>query len=339
MYKNSYKYFENRECKYFPCHELNPDTDGFNCLFCYCPLNCRNHCPGNFTWIEKDGYRIKNCMECTYPHRPENYEAIMEFLKSPEKSQRLKVKQVFANYVAAYDPTNPKIALKIAHTYRVADLCERIARSEQLSEEDIEIAWLCGMLHDVGRFEQAKRYNTFEDSKSIDHANFGADLLFVEGLYENYVSEGSVWATPHNREIVERAIRNHSRFRLEEDLTKEQILFSNILRDADKIDIFRVNCETPLDEIYNVSMEELKNSSVSDLVKQDFREGHVVLRDHRKTAIDYVVSMVGLYNELVFPISCKETKDQGYMDQLLNFPTENEDAKNFLSEMRNKIFE
>ena len=60
--------------------------------------------------------------------------------------------------------------LKIDHTYRVAALCEQIARSIPLTEEQTDHAWLAGLLHDVGRFEQLRRYGTFEDAKSIDHA-------------------------------------------------------------------------------------------------------------------------------------------------------------------------
>ncbi|MBQ1681862.1 MAG: metal-binding protein [Agathobacter sp.] len=80
--KNSYRFFENRECEYYPCHK---GIDHLNCLFCYCPLYSRKHCPGTHTWIEKDGVAIKNCTDCTFPHEPENYPVIMEFLKHPEK--------------------------------------------------------------------------------------------------------------------------------------------------------------------------------------------------------------------------------------------------------------
>lgn len=76
--ENSYRFFENRSCKYFPCHEGLTD---FNCLFCYCPLYHREHCPGKPEYREKDGRRIKVCTNCTFPHQPENYDIIMEFLR------------------------------------------------------------------------------------------------------------------------------------------------------------------------------------------------------------------------------------------------------------------
>ena len=54
------------------------------------------------------------------------------------------------------------IILKKEHTYRVANLSEKIARSisdiYDLSEGDVDLAWIIGMFHDIGRFEQVKRY-------------------------------------------------------------------------------------------------------------------------------------------------------------------------------------
>lgn len=98
---------------------------------------------------------------------------------------RERVKNTFAEYTSGYNATDPKIKLKIDHTYRVAELCELISRDLKLDEYETDVAWLTGMLHDVGRFEQIKRYNTFNDARSVDHANFGADLLFKEGLIDH----------------------------------------------------------------------------------------------------------------------------------------------------------
>lgn len=75
---NSYKYFENRDCKYYPCHE---GIDSINCLFCYCPLYSFDSCPGKNHYIEKDGKRIKVCTDCNFPHEAKNYEKILEVLK------------------------------------------------------------------------------------------------------------------------------------------------------------------------------------------------------------------------------------------------------------------
>jgi len=74
-YENSSRYFENRACKYYPCHQ---GAEHINCLFCYCPLYTLEHCPGDPVIREKDGRRIKSCINCTFPHQPENYEKVAE---------------------------------------------------------------------------------------------------------------------------------------------------------------------------------------------------------------------------------------------------------------------
>jgi Zn-finger protein len=75
--ENCSRYFANKQCEYFPCHE---GLDEFNCLFCYCPLYLREHCPGNPKYIESKGRIIKSCNDCTFPHKPENYDTIIKFL-------------------------------------------------------------------------------------------------------------------------------------------------------------------------------------------------------------------------------------------------------------------
>lgn len=147
---------------------------------------------------------------------------------------RENVRKKFADYTANYNAKDEKIKLKINHTYRVAGLCDRIADSIGLVGEDRDIAWLLGMLHDVGRFEQIRRYHTFNDANSIDHAKLGADLLFNDGLMEEYVP--GLLEQPE-RDLVELAIRQHNTYRLPETLTEREATFCKLIRDADKIDI------------------------------------------------------------------------------------------------------
>jgi len=66
----NHQFFQNRECKYFPCHK-GIDEKEFNCLFCYCPLYALGKkCGGNFKYNEKG---IKDCSGCLVPHMRENY--------------------------------------------------------------------------------------------------------------------------------------------------------------------------------------------------------------------------------------------------------------------------
>ena len=77
----SERFFENRDCKYFPCH-AGMEGQPFNCLFCYCPMNPYEDCPGNPVYREtKNGRMIKVCTGCTFPHQAEHYDEIMDFLR------------------------------------------------------------------------------------------------------------------------------------------------------------------------------------------------------------------------------------------------------------------
>lgn len=249
---------------------------------------------------------------------------------------RERVKNTFAEYTSGYNATDPKIKLKIDHTYRVAELCELIARNLKLDEYETDVAWLTGMLHDVGRFEQIKRYNTFNDAQSVDHANFGADLLFKEGLIDTYVDG---FHDDKYCVIVENAIRNHSAFRIDERLDEYTVMFCNILRDADKVDIFRVNVDTPAEDIYNVTTEELRNSQVSPEVMAAFDERHAVLRSCKKTVVDHVAGHIALTFELVYPISLQIAKERGYLDKMMAFESDNEVTGKQFEEIRAKLNE
>ena len=76
--ENSHRFFENKECKYFPCHK---GLEELNCLFCYCPMYTREKCPGTPSYMELEGRKIKVCTDCIFPHDPEHYDTIIEMLK------------------------------------------------------------------------------------------------------------------------------------------------------------------------------------------------------------------------------------------------------------------
>ena len=75
---DSYKFFANKDCKDYPCHE---GIEEMNCLFCYCPLYHMDSCPGTPSYTEKDGRTIKICTSCIFPHKAENYDEVIGTLR------------------------------------------------------------------------------------------------------------------------------------------------------------------------------------------------------------------------------------------------------------------
>ena len=226
---------------------------------------------------------------------------------------RKKIERVFADYAAGYDADNIKIRLKIDHTYRVASFTERIADSLSLDRTDVDFAWLSGMLHDIGRFEQLKRYGTFIDRLSVDHAELGADILFEEGLINTFTDMD---AAPERRNMLETAIRLHNKLALPEDLDDQTRMFSDILRDADKCDIFRVLTEPPFDE-RNQKIMQTKDPA-RESVMEYVRKHQCVPRNKEYTALEGLISQCCMAFELVYPESKRIVKEQGYLDSLLN---------------------
>jgi putative nucleotidyltransferase with HDIG domain len=181
----------------------------------------------------------------------------------------IKAKDAFENYVRSYDLKDKNINLKYHHTYKVVELMAELAFRLGLSKEDIELAKLIGLLHDIGRFEQLKEYDSFSD-KNMDHADFGCHYLFQDYHIRDYgIDEDTETA-----KIIEKAIRNHNKLEIEEGLNEKELLFAKMIRDMDKVDIFRVLAiefknEFTANEVSKEVLEEfsLKKSIPNKLVK------------------------------------------------------------------------
>lgn len=244
------------------------------------------------------------------------------------KVDRKKAQEVFAEYVENYDETNTRIKLKIEHTYRVAELCEKIAQNLGLSSEDVDIAWLMGLLHDIGRFEQLKRYGTFNDAQSINHAKLGVEILFEEQKIRGFIEDDS------EDMLIKDAIDCHNAYRIPEDFSDRTKTFSNILRDADKIDIFKVHVLIPLEEIYNTSKKEIYTSSITKEVLDNFMEKDTVLRTLKKTQVDNVVGNISLIFGLVYKESIKIAAEQGDLYKFMEFKSQNDQVNKEFDKIR-----
>ena len=89
----------------------------------------------------------------------------------------------FEAYVHEFDLTNFDLERKYRHSYRVMKLMEQLAHSLKLSEEDVTLACIIGLLHDIGRFEQLKEVDSYDDTK-FEHADFGTQYLKTSHFLE-----------------------------------------------------------------------------------------------------------------------------------------------------------
>lgn len=146
------------------------------------------------------------------------------------------LRRIFSSYVRRFytgdEGDQRNIALKEDHTERVCENIVQIAREGSLQAQDIPLVAAAALFHDVGRFPQYAQYGTFRDSMSVNHGKLGAEVLEQEGMLSSL--------TERERHLVIHSVRFHNAFALPDGSDETERLFLKMLRDADKLDIWRV---------------------------------------------------------------------------------------------------
>ena len=220
----------------------------------------------------------------------------------------IKAKEVFKEYVKNYNPEDPQIELKISHIQRVADVARKTAQYLELSEEDIGLAELIGLLHDIGRFEQIKQYHTFIDKKSINHGEFGAKLLFEEGLIRNFIDDNQY------DNIIKNAILNHNRAKIDSSLSERELLHAKIIRDSDKTDILYILTFDKTKTCYGV--EDFTNQKFTDEIYREFIEDRIINYANMENEADILVAHFAYIFDFYYEYGLKVVKENEYMDKL-----------------------
>ena len=223
----------------------------------------------------------------------------------------------FERYLDGYDRENGKVRLKIVHTYGVVEQSAEIARRMKLPEEDAALAELIALLHDIGRFEQLRRFDSFLP-ETMDHASCGVKILFgepagrgAEGLIRRFVSE-TQWD-----EIIRTAIAKHSDFVLEGIDDERILLHARLIRDADKLDNCRVKLEDALETFMDVPADAIGASKISEKVRRDALSGRSILSSDRATPMDYWVSYLAYFYDLNFRESLDIVEEKDYVRRII----------------------
>ena len=219
-------------------------------------------------------------------------------------------KQEFEKYLDEYDREDEQICLKIVHTYGVVKYAGEIARKMECSGEDVELAELIGLLHDIGRFEQIRRFHSFEPG-TMDHAVFGAELLFgEEKLIRRFVEDDKF------DELIDAAIRKHSDFKLEGIHDARTLFHAKLIRDADKLDNCRVKLEASVEAMLGVSEKAAGEGLISPAVWESCLRRESVLSADRHVPVDYWVSYLAQYYDINFPETCEIIEEEDYINRI-----------------------
>ena len=198
----------------------------------------------------------------------------------------------FKDYVANYDLTNDKINTKFNHSIRVMNLSKKYAKKLGFNNQDIKIASQIGLLHDIGRFEQIRIYNTYNDSESVDHADLGVKILFRDNVISKFDIDKNGY------QLIKVAIKNHNKYAIESGLSEKELLHAKLIRNMDKIDILYIY--SSLIELTTTEDE------ISPLVLKKIKNNECVQNDDRRNINDQIAS----YFAFCFDIYNQECLDE-----------------------------
>lgn len=221
-----------------------------------------------------------------------------------------KAEEEFFKYRNLFDKENANIQRKYEHTKNVEKNSEIIAESLNLNNEQIKIAKLIALLHDIGRFEEykeLKKEKTFLDSKPSNHGEYGIAILKKDKFVRKFIQEENY------DELIYTAIRNHTKKEIEKNLTEEENLFSKILRDADKLDILCLSVTTywKEDDI-NIENEKINEEVFEAIIHKKTVDNKLVTNQVNK-----LVSKLALIFDINFRQSFIILKKNDYFNKVI----------------------
>ncbi len=235
-----------------------------------------------------------------------------------------KAKKIFYNYVQSYNLNNQMINYKYHHSLRVSDLSVKISQSLNLAKEQINLSALIGLLHDIGRFDQWKKFQSFNDFKTFDHGDYAVWLLFTNNLIRDYLHETK------NDELIKKAIKAHNKKVIPKYYTEEEKLYSKIIRDADKIDIL-----TAYGGYFKRTMDQEYSKEVLNLIK----ERKTIDTKQTKTTVDDLLVKFAFIYDINFNYSLKYIYNNDLLGKIINNIQFNDlKIKELLEELKEEIY-
>jgi hypothetical protein len=225
----------------------------------------------------------------------------------------------FEDYTKSYHSEDVEVEANLRykkeHSIRVRDYILTIGQDLQLDTNQMFLAEVIGLFHDVGRFEQYAKYHTFKDHRSEDHAELGLSVLEREQIFSGRVSE-------HERAIIFTAIKNHNQRVIYENVGGNTLLFCKLIRDADKLDILDQVIsfyENPRRTPYFAIDGNHEDMSYSPEIIQGILSGKQISYTRVKTSVDIKLVRLSWLLDLTFPTALEIAKWKQYLERFRAF--------------------
>ncbi len=245
-----------------------------------------------------------------------------------KKSQLEYYKKWFDGYVAGFygadEYVNANIELKEEHSAKVCEEMRYLASEAGLDESDALLAECIALFHDVGRFPQFVKHRTYNDARSESHSALALDVLQKEKLLEPL--------PPDEAELIWKAVAFHGIKELPDGLDERTLLFCRLIRDADKLDIYRVVLDyygryAADPDNFKLEVEFPEEPWYSKEVLDAVMRGENVDYGILKTWNDAKIMQMGWVHDLNFPAALARVRDQGYLNTLAAFLPDNEQIR------------
>ena len=205
------------------------------------------------------------------------------------------------------------ILIKEKHTGYVTANCVELAKFLKLSKHDSELAEIIGLFHDVGRFRQYSIYKTFNDADSEDHADLALKVIDELEFFKELSAQ--------DYNLVKFAIQNHNKKVIAPCEDERKILFAKLIRDADKLDIYRV-LEPFLAQSNADKMPKFIKGKGRPDISPDFVENFVTgnQADYRKIRTNgdrKIVRLMWIY-DINFSWTMQKIVERGYIDKIIS---------------------
>ena len=222
---------------------------------------------------------------------------------------------------------HPLLELKRTHTCRVAENCRRIIKELAWESPLLERALAAAILHDTGRFPQYARWGTFYDGSSTDHGALGAEVL----------RESFPWPDPEGKDalVILEGVRLHNRRTLPGDISPAALPVVRIVRDSDKMDVFRI------------VREHVKEGRISELLPRIDPEGGyspAIVEEVRKTGrgsyhnvrstADFLLLQLSWIFDLNYAPAYRMLEEEGAFSWILEVLPPDPDLAPFFEEVR-----
>jgi len=229
----------------------------------------------------------------------------------------------FDDYVNSFDTLGKGINRKIFHSKRVAIINAKLAMDLKWSFDDVKLAKQIGLLHDIGRFDEWKKFKKYGKNK-FDHGEHGVNIL----KHNNYLNKFNV-LKEEDKDILYEAIYYHNKYQLPNNINKH----AKLLRDADKIDILYLH--TIDDGLYSYNNN--YSNTISSKIHKDFMEEKSILVNDVNTYAEFMVLILAFIFDINYEYSLKIIIDNNFIEKIYNKLDNKEIYEAYFNKINNYI--